>query len=178
MRLAAGLLFLAILAAHTAAQEDEIAKLKSLHAAERRNAALALAQMGPEAVAAVPALLETLDDTNAMVRHAAMLALGGIRDPRGVAPLAKLLASPDERTRRIASVSLAEIGAPALPAVRNVLRKSARSTARLAATHTLAELGHKAAAAVPDLEAALEDQAAAVRVGSARALLAVKGQHA
>jgi len=174
MRLVASLLLFAALAA---AQEEEIARLKSQHAGERRQAALALARMGPEAVAAVPALLARLDDSNVMVRHAAMLALGGIRDPRGVPPLARLLASPDERTRRIASVSLAEIGAPAVPALRNVLRKSGRHTARLAAAHALAALGEKAVSAVPDLEALLEDDAAAVRVGAARGLLAVMGPH-
>ncbi len=82
-------------------------------------AALGLSLHGPEAVAALPRLVERLKGPNVLVRQQSALALGKI-GPKGgeaVGPLAEALADRAWEVRRQAALALGEIGEPALAAL-------------------------------------------------------------
>lgn len=92
----------------------------------RWNAARTLGKIGPDAVAAVPALIEQLQDDDALVREHAAEALGDIGPPasQAVPALVEALSDPVTRVRRDAVRSLGQIGPSAkqaAPAVRRLL---------------------------------------------------------
>jgi HEAT repeat protein len=71
-------------------------------------AALALGDIGPEA-AAVPALVEALDDTHAAVRRRAAVALGEIGATSAVRGLLKAVEDADDGLREMAAAALSRI---------------------------------------------------------------------
>lgn len=158
--------------------------------AERVAAAHALAARGAAAAAAVPALAATLNQVPDPVRVAATYALGAIGAP-AVEPLAALLrgagaALPHllrnvRRTNRKAQSpegamvmddaghALAAIGAPALPALVELLRDESE-WARFNAAFALGEMDAAARDAVPALVEALADESHFVVRAAADAL--------
>src|SRR5579871_6679404 len=82
----------------------------------REKAAKAMGEMGPQAEAAVPALLAALEDSEPPVRSAAIQALGAIGRP-AVAPLIDLLKHKEIPVRGNAALALGRIGPRAKAAV-------------------------------------------------------------
>jgi len=76
----------------------------------RRYLAICLGKIGDPA--AVPAMIEALDDTDSDTQLYAVWALGAIGDPRGVAPLLPLAASPDGGLRTMVAYALGTLGTP------------------------------------------------------------------
>jgi HEAT repeat protein len=94
----------------------------------RKQAALALAGLGPDGKAAIPTLLAMLNDKKALLdRMCAAISLGhiGPAAAEAVPPLVGLLEEPSEGLREVAALALARIGPaakPALPALRKALK--------------------------------------------------------
>jgi HEAT repeat protein len=132
----------------------------------RFHAARALAEIGPEAV---PALVETLSKPGmAETRCLAALALGESRpaSDQAVATLVEGLQDPDSAIRGAVESALAHIGAPAVPALAVALKNRQVSAAR-----ALGKIGDQAAAALPELLAALRGPDKALRVEAHDALV-------
>ncbi|MEK7831697.1 MAG: HEAT repeat domain-containing protein, partial [Acidobacteriota bacterium] len=85
-------------------------QLKSAEADLRAQAANALARIRQPIAAAVPALLEALNDSDHNVRANAARALGVSKDARAVEPLIKLLGDKSEQVQVSAIRALAAIG--------------------------------------------------------------------
>src|SRR5262249_55574811 len=83
--------------------------LRHSHPTERRQAAEALAQLGPAAEPAVPALIGALADPEPEVRQAAQAALGRV-GPAAVDPLRKELTRKEVPVRLGAAVALGLLG--------------------------------------------------------------------
>ena len=104
------------------AREDFAAKLKGSDLAERRWAASRLASDPEQARLVLPALRESLRDTDAVVSAHAAHALWSVdRDPQSITRLAVLLQSGEDDVRCLAAYILGSIGesaVAALPALR------------------------------------------------------------
>lgn len=103
----------AILSAASSARpsvEGHIAGLRSSLPAVRRAAAAALGRTRDRA--AVPALVETLEDPEPDVRLEAAKALGLLKDRRATLPLAKALGDGDANVRFYAAYALGELKDP------------------------------------------------------------------
>ena len=102
----------------------------------RSNAARALARLGPEAKAAVPALSEALKDEEAFVRGYAASALSGI-GPAAVPALSKALKDEERDVRVSAAAALARLGPAeakaAVPALSEALKDEVANVRRAAA---------------------------------------------
>jgi hypothetical protein len=98
-----------------------VSALKDQDPALRRQAAEALAVIGPDAKAALPALIELLADRNpAVCRHATYALRNiGVKPPAIIPALNKLLRHPDRQD--VAVEALANIGAPAVPSLVRLL---------------------------------------------------------
>jgi len=118
-----------------------------------------LARMGP---AAVDTLLVALEDRDFFVRANAANALGMIRDPRAVAPLADALKNRHEPSERrlspsVAAISLGMTGDKrALPHLMDALRDK-NYDGRDSVVFALGLMGPKAEQATPVLAAILKD---------------------
>ena len=88
-----------------------LAQSKEKGESSRRAAAHALGQIGPEAKAAVPALMELLKDTDSELRWLAALALGqiGPEAKAAVPALMELLKDEEEKVYREAAEALGKI---------------------------------------------------------------------
>jgi HEAT repeat protein len=134
-----------------------------------------LGLIGPDAEAAVPALLTVARGKDPWERTAAFFALGRIRrrSAEVVPVLAEGLKSADMDQRRIAGIALQLYGpdaAPAVPALVELLRHPVDEWDRDLAAMTLASIGPAAAPAVADLLPMLKSPQAQDRSGAARAL--------
>jgi HEAT repeat protein len=165
-----------------------VADLKNTDSDVRRAAAKELAEMGPDAKPAAPALLDALKkDKDLFVRRFAAQALGEVgADPKTAVPaLAAVLKEDDKKELVEAAVtSLGKMGAPAVPPLIDALKNKPAepkkkgkkapaapdSTAfvRTKAAEALGNIGPKAKAAVPALAEALRDPS--VRTEAAVAL--------
>ncbi len=94
----------------TASVEPLTQQLKSVEADNRALAANALARIRQPIAAAVPALLEALNDNDHNVRANAARALGVSKDAKAVEPLIKLLGDKNEQVQVSAIRALAAIG--------------------------------------------------------------------
>jgi HEAT repeat protein len=189
MRTLLGCLVLAV-ACGAARAEDVtklVADLKSTDADVRRAAAKGIAEMGPDAKSAAPALLDVLKkDKDLFVRRFAAQALGDVEaDPKTAVPaLAAVLKESDKKELVEAAVtSLGKMGPTAVtPLIDAVKTKSAPAAkgkkpavapdgtalVRTKAIEALGNIGAKAKPAVPVLIEALNDPN--VRTEAAEAL--------
>lgn len=169
------------------ALDDMIAALADAEPEYRAEAALAIAAIGTDAAAAVPALRKNLADESAppAVRYAAAYALGCI-GPAAVEaePLLRTLASAVDETMASVAVWAALKVKPedkslfeaAVPRLRRALRGD-REMARLEAAAALGDIGPAAEGALPILElVSEEDDSRAVRAAAAQALAKIRGK--
>jgi HEAT repeat protein len=93
------------------ALRDLNAALKCYDPWVRLDAINSLGRLGRKAGRIVPALLEALEDDNAVIRQHAALALGEIGSQTAIRPLRRALHDEDARVRRCALLSLMNLGA-------------------------------------------------------------------
>ena len=146
-----------------------IAGLRSDDTHTRRSAAAALALRGEDAVQAIGALEEALDDPD--VRMVALRALGAIGEKAGVAgdAVAGLFDHDDEFVRMGAAMALGGMGPDAVAGLREALSDRSPQVVQIAG-EALAKLGEDAAPAVGDLIPLLASENSAVQRGAIKAL--------
>lgn len=140
--------------AQNAEVRDLIGKLTGKDNTERRRAAEALAELGPDAKLAVPALTKALRDRDLFVRRYSAQALGKIGTDARDAITALALATGDEaREVQLAAIeSLCQLGKPALSALLAVVKDPGKvPQVRKKAALGLAAIGPSARSAVPAL---------------------------
>lgn len=138
----------------------------------RWKAAVGLKQAGKPAVLHTVAMLMSGKLT---AKHCAAWTLGEIGDADAAGPLAGALEEADEDLRWKAAISLTQIGAPALPALNQVLKKAGVETRRCA-IWAVGKIGGEAA--LPALEQALGDADNHVRAKAVVALGNIPGEAA
>ncbi|MCI0458225.1 MAG: HEAT repeat domain-containing protein [Gemmataceae bacterium] len=133
-------------------------QLKSQDAAERLAAVTALADHGPQAKAAVPDLLEALQQGNEHLRLNAAITLGRIGKV-AVPPLTRLLTSKEAETRLYAVWALAWVGPEATGAAREVvaLLTDPNADVRRKAAHALGRIAPDPNLVVPALLRRLDE---------------------
>jgi HEAT repeat protein len=150
--------------------------LKDKNAVIRRRAANALAAYGPDAKAAVSALVEALGDGDDQVRAPVIGALVRV-GPAAQPALVKAVHHTSPTVREGAWTSLCAMGAaakPVLPEMVAILRDPKEEwTTRLWSTRVLARMGEEGAEAAPALLEALKGPDDMVRGAAASALPAV-----
>jgi HEAT repeat protein len=137
----------------------------------RQAAAVALAQMGPEAKDSVPALIWLLRDPDGYVRIDAAHTLEKFH-AYSVSYLVSLLRDCDEQTRLLAVHTLEVIGPDAKPAVPALIERLSdpAPAVRDATTSALRAIGTDAHTAGPALAGMLRDPDRIVRIGAAKTL--------
>jgi HEAT repeat protein len=149
-----------------------LASLKEKDEVVRINALVVLGQMGQAAKTTVPEIARSLKDKDMGVRMEAVLTLGEM-GPAAKSTIPALLDALKEDELRLleplVSVTLGNIGAPAVPALTKALGdKDARL--RRTAAYALGLIGPKAGGAAHVLTEALDDAEADVRALAAKAL--------
>ena len=134
---------------------------------KKREAAIALKEIGVHAKKAVPFLRQALKDKHEHVRGTAAKALGEIRSKKAVPDLIKASKDKDVNVRIFAVQALGEIGSK--KAVKALIEslKDKNTKVRIYAANALGDMHAKKA--VPALEAALKNtgtrEAAAIALG-------------
>ena len=159
--------------------ESAVTALKTDDPNTRMKAANALGFMREEAVEAVPALVDALEDRYEPVRRNAIYALGAIGE-LAVDPLIDALDAEKEAFEMEpilhicdAAHGLAAVGAPAVSALISALQDE-RENVRASAAYALGEMGPVAAEAVDALIALLMDESEEVRRHATSALGMIK----
>lgn len=168
--------FAAVAAMGDAATPALIEALKSPEACLRATALLA--QLGPKAGVAAPALAAALSDPNPEVRREALFALASMGPDAApaLAAITKALDDPEMPVRAIAAYALGSIGEgaqSAVPKLRTELKSSdpvVRVAAAWALVHISPDARQVASEVLPVLTAGLKNNVVAVRRGSAEAL--------
>jgi HEAT repeat protein len=146
--------------------------LKSGGPAARQKALRALGRIGPEAKAAVPALIATLRNKDALYfeHTGALSALGRIGLP-AVPPLIEIVKDKKAKTvdRMVASEALGRVGPDAIPALVKLLKDEDKWTRYWGAV-AIRYVGPQGKGAVEALSAVLADKDDYVRMMAARAL--------
>jgi HEAT repeat protein len=159
--------------------EKDVAKLAQTvekgTPAERLQALRQLADLGPDAKAAVPALLKTLHDPDETLRRRAGLALVAVgpKDIALVEPLVKALRGDDEAVQTNIGAVLAGIG-PIATSKLIALLKDNDVAARRGSAIALEAFGVDALPATKALVKALGDADAGVRLAVAKALVKIE----
>ena len=161
----------------------------------RKRAIIALGRIGEPAKSAVPVLLEVLRDEDDTFHQTVLMTLGEIGDPRAVGALIEALQQGDSSIRNRAGIALGKMGAPAVPALIEVLKDNsvtngknentrleylkkinprrlrknpnAERSPRFYAVRALGEIGEPAKDAVPAVIEALKDEESWVRLWAA-----------
>ena len=143
--------------------------LEHADGAQLTDALDALASLG---AAAVPELIDALQEEPAQARVAYILGRIGPAAAPAVPALAKLVHSPNADVQREAIFALAKIGPKAAPAVKSLVQvfQDGQPEVRYGAAYALGEIGPAASAAKPALVAALQDSDSVAAVVSAWAL--------
>jgi len=134
---------------------ESLARLDPTGRAAARARIVALGEPGIEA------LVESLAGPTPVV---ALKTLASRGDTRVVARLVEALDDQDESRRHYAGMTLAYIGAEALPALVEALRSSPVAHVRTSAAWVLSCMGEPGTAALPALEQALSDEDHDVRL--------------
>lgn len=129
---------------------DELLKNPSSGNFERLYATKALHKIGADAAPAAPALVGML--SNGGIRNEATQALAKIGAPAVPPLIAAMQEEKNDTLRTAAGTALARIGEPAATAVAELLKNPAKKV-RIDAATTLADLGPKAKAAIPAIQA-------------------------
>ncbi len=147
-----------------------IERLESEAALERWEAARALGARGADARVALPTLIEVLTDEEPWVRHEAARALVRIgARKRDVDTLVRRLSSADHEVAQLLAEALADLGEPAVPALRKALASGDIRTRRRAAV-ALRFAGRSAAEALPDFIDLMQHPDAELRRSAAAAV--------
>lgn len=134
------------------------ARLKAIYKEDRIQSAQALAKMGPRAEAAIPMLIEALDDKEPTVVAAVSQALVRI-GPTVIEPLTGALFDKEYHYRLPVIVTLGETGCvEAVKPLADILR-SEDAEAKREAIQSLGQLGLAAREALPALRLAERDEA-------------------
>jgi len=141
----------------------------------RREAAKAIAAIGPKAANAAETLVSGLADPQPGIRQAAALALAQVKgDPERVLPaLLKAARDSDVSVRCLAIHAIGAFGKSAvktIPDLIDILRRDEVADVRLAAIEELANFGPEARAALDVLKVASKDGRAAIREAAQAAL--------
>jgi len=136
----------------------------------RRDAARALANWGN--TASVPALIARLQDSQMTVRWAAIDALGSLRDPRGMGPIAKHLGSGREIAATVNALQFFGRAVPGIEPHLLSLMENKNSTVRVETSRLLAAFG--TVKSVPSLTLAAKDANAAVAKAASIALEVIR----
>ncbi|HKQ38416.1 MAG TPA: HEAT repeat domain-containing protein [Verrucomicrobiae bacterium] len=124
----------------------------------RRGVAEVMGDLGPRAIASVPALAHALNDREEFVRGGVARALGTIRAPSAIKPLTAALNDPTPSVRAAAAESLGEIrGRESLAALTEKL-SDADSGVRVKAAQAIWRIDRDAELTVPVLVHALRDR--------------------
>ena len=158
------------------------ALIKALNDAEprvRENVVEGLANIGTDAVTALPGLLTTLNDPDSAVRKATCSALCRIRphDPNVVSALIAALKDADVQVRVEVCHGLSEVGKDHPAAVNALiarLRDDPHPDVRAEAVEALKDIGPAAKVAIPAITAALNDPNERVRDEAEEALDVLK----
>ena len=155
----------------------QVNKLKDKNPAIRKAAARRLGEIGPEAKAAVPALVEALKDKDdESLREAALMSLIKINpNPKTVIPaFIEALKDTSRFVRYLAASALDRFGSEARAAVPNLIEllsnKKEDVEVRREAARTLGRIGSEAKPAVPALIEALKDADDSIRLYAAFSL--------
>jgi hypothetical protein len=120
---------------------------------------------------AMPTLLRCLGDEHPTIRGLAAEALGSLRDPETIGPIAALLDDADRFPRESAAIAFGRIGDPrALPLLARTLGDDV--VVRGYAVRSIASIGGPEA--IPLLEKAAQDQDQYVRAAAAEALAKIR----
>jgi HEAT repeat protein len=151
-----------------------IDQLHDAQAARREQAAKAVGSIGSSAKAAVPALLQAVEDQEARVRLAAIQSLGRIGpDAKDAAPaLIQVYQQGNEAEdiRKAAVAALGNMGPAAQDAVGVMIKTLAEDESLALSGHVQMAVMRLGPAAVPDLIELLQDQDPDVRAHAAVAL--------
>ena len=144
---------------------------------QRQQAAMTISQMGIEAKAAIPSLIDRLKDEEWQVRKAAAIALTSMGTEAKPAVHSLITALDDEEwhVRKPAAQALAAIGKASWPAVPALIEALSDEEwhVRKPAAEALAAIGPTSEPAVPSLIEALSDEEWHVRKPAAEALAAI-----
>ena len=138
--------------------EHLTAALHDRHPRIRRGSAEVLGDLGPRAIASVPALAHALNDKDGAVRAAAARGLGTIGAPSAVKPLIASLNDVNANVRATAAESLGKIRArESLPTLTEKL-SDPETSVRVKAAQAIWRIDRDAELTVPVLVRALRDR--------------------
>lgn len=143
-------------------------QLKGSGSAGRAEALRTIGRYGQGSAAAVPALIEALDDHDVHIRRLAVDALANV-GPSAIPEVAMALQDDRPIVRQAAAETLGEFGVKALPTLVSSLDHE-DAKVRHAAVRSIFQLQPRAQAAVPRLVMALDDADSQVRGEAASAL--------
>jgi HEAT repeat protein len=155
--------------AHLGFLKADLTRLRSRWASARANAVADLGLVRAEA--ALPALLERLNDADDRVRQTAVWAVGQVAGPEQLSELVRLLGDPDRIVARRAEEVLAERGREAKGAILMYARKTSTRAGRVAAIELIGWLRIVEGADL--LLEFMEDMDFEVRVKSVKAAAAI-----
>jgi HEAT repeat protein/lysophospholipase L1-like esterase len=144
----------------------------------RRAAAESIGAIGAGAMGAIPALVDTLQDSSFVVRNAAISTLKKL-GPEAIRGMVEALQSGDEATSKAVVSALGKMGSDVIPALEGALRDGS-ALVRKAAADALGQMGPKAKDAADGLLDAVGDVDPGVRQAAMAALpkLGIKTQQA